>query len=471
MTDAMGNTTNYTYAPEHGGLLTETRPAPIPGGVRPQTRHIYAQRRAWISNGAGGWTQAAAPVWLRTATSTCRTGAATGIAASPCAAGAQDEVRTDYDYGPDSGPNTLLLRGQAVTATDAGVTTTLRSCYAYDALGRRISETQPNANMASCPAGPPTAALPYTASTRYDAAGRVTGTISSNPDSGSGQISGVLPLLAVRNSYDLAGRLIRVETGTLAAWQNESVAPAAWTGFTMLRTAETAYDAMGRKTRETLREGAAGPIRALTQYSYDPLGRPDCTAVRMNEALFGAPPANVCLPGPQGAAGPDRVTRAVYDLAGQRLQLRAGVGTSVEGAQASWAYNLAGQVTTMIDGNGNRADLGYDGHGRQDRWTFPSTVRAAAYNDATPATALASAGAVNAADYEEYGYDPNGNRTNLRKRDGRNIAFAYDALGRVTAKTYPDGGATAVFYGYDLRNLQLYARFGSATGEGVTNSL
>ena len=28
MTDARGNTTDYTYAPEHGGLLTETGPAP-----------------------------------------------------------------------------------------------------------------------------------------------------------------------------------------------------------------------------------------------------------------------------------------------------------------------------------------------------------------------------------------------------------------------------------------------------------
>ena len=51
----------------------------------------------------------------------------------------------------------------------------------------------------------------------------------------------------------------------------------------------------------------------------------------------------------------------------------------------------------MIDGNGNRAELRYDGHGRQDRWTFPSTTRPAAFNDATPATALASAGGVNAA--------------------------------------------------------------------------
>jgi YD repeat-containing protein len=63
-----------------------------------------------------------------------------------------------------------------------------------------------------------------------------------------------------------------------------------------------------------------------------------------------------------------------------------------------------------------------------------------------------------------------GNRTDLRKRDGRHIAYAYDALGRVTSKTYPQGGATPVYYGYDNRNLQLFARFDSASGVGVTNS-
>ncbi|MEA3012260.1 MAG: hypothetical protein QOD42_805 [Sphingomonadales bacterium] len=150
VTDANGNVTDYTYDAVHGGVLTETGPAPAPGGVRPQTRHAYAQRYAWILASGGGYAQAATPVWVRTATSSCRTSAATGNPASPCAT-AGDEVLTQYDYGPNSGPNTLLLRGQTVTSTDGGVTTTLRSCYGYDRDGRRISETQPQANLASCP--------------------------------------------------------------------------------------------------------------------------------------------------------------------------------------------------------------------------------------------------------------------------------------------------------------------------------
>jgi len=155
------------------------------------------------------------------------------------------------------------------------------------------------------------------------------------------------------------------------------------------------------------------------------------------------------------------------------------VGSADEGTEATWAYNDDGQVTTIIDGNGNRAELRYDGHGRQDRWIFPSATRAA-FDDSTPATALATAGAVNAALFEAYEYDPNGNRRFLTKRDGARIEYQYDALNRVTLKIVPERttGAQAltaaqtrdVYYSYDLRNLQLSARFDSQSGEGITNT-
>jgi RHS repeat-associated protein len=238
---------------------------------------------------------------------------------------------------------------------------------------------------------------------------------------------------------------------------------------------------MGRKLRDTLREGASGTIHSVTQYSYDSFGRSDCTTIRMNAGDFASPPASACT---QGTGGNDRIARTVYDLAGQRLQLRKGVGTAVEGAEASWAYDANGQVTTVIDGNGNRATMVYDGHGRQTCWMFPSTTRPTAYNDATQATALASAGAIGgtitsgacaSGDFEAYTYDPGGNRTSSRKRDGSVLSFAYDALGRMTVKTVPTrGDLTAaqvrdVYYSYDLRNLQTAARFDSASGEGIAN--
>ena len=160
MTDARGNTTDYTYDPAHGGVLTQTGPA-VPTtqndgtivSVRPQTRYEYAQRYARIRSG-GGYVQAPTPIWVLLRERYCRTTAALG---STCAGGSADEVITDYDYGPDSGPNNLFLRGKTVTAqtyTWPNQTPTVavhRTCYGYDQRGRRISETQPNAHLTSCP--------------------------------------------------------------------------------------------------------------------------------------------------------------------------------------------------------------------------------------------------------------------------------------------------------------------------------
>lgn len=139
--DANGNRTDFTYDVVHGGVLTETGPAV--NGVRPQIRRSYVQRHAWYLNGAGAQVQAATPIWVLDRESYCRTSAASG---NGCTV-AGDEVVTTFEYGPNSGPNNLLLRGRVVTAD--GVS--LRTCWSYDRFGNRLSETTPRANLASCP--------------------------------------------------------------------------------------------------------------------------------------------------------------------------------------------------------------------------------------------------------------------------------------------------------------------------------
>ncbi len=85
-------------------------------------------------------------------------------------------------------------------------------------------------------------------------------------------------------------------------------------------------------------------------------------------------------------------------------------------------------------------------------------------------------GQANAADYEQYGYDANGNRTSLRKRDGSILTFQYDSLNRMILKIVPERAgldpthSRDVHYGYDSGDRQLFARFDSAAGEGVTNA-
>lgn len=319
----------------------------------------------------------------------------------------------------------------------------------------------------------------FTTGYRYDAGHRVTGVISPDPDN-----AGLIRFAAVRTSYDTAGRPFRVEKGELANWQSEQVEPQLWSGFTIFTTVETGYDAMGRKIMELVREGGAGgPVRALTQYSYDTMSRLECTAIRMNPAVFTSSPTTpACTLGPQGTGaddfGPDRITRNRYDAAGQLVQIRKAVGVaSLEQAYATYDYTPNGKQKTVIDANGNRASLTYDGFDRQSGWYFPSPTPPSAFNGDSQATALATAGATSTTDYESYGYDPAGNRISLRKRDGRTFSYAYDALNRMTSKTVPDAcvsgyactnvaaGATRdVHYSYDLRGLQTAARFDGVAG-------
>jgi YD repeat-containing protein len=146
--DRNGNETDYAYDNTTGLIMNETLPAvKSPGGtmVHPIERYHYVQRSAWYLNSNGAYAKDAKAIWLLDTEKTCRTGG-TDLVHDTCSISG-DEVATAYDYGPDSGPNNLWLRGIAVTA--GGVTH--RTCYAYDRFGNKISQTTPNANLVACP--------------------------------------------------------------------------------------------------------------------------------------------------------------------------------------------------------------------------------------------------------------------------------------------------------------------------------
>ena len=328
----------------------------------------------------------------------------------------------------------------------------------------------------------------FTTATRYDSERRVTATIAPDPDG-----PGPLKYAVVRDWYDAAGRMVRTERGEITTWQSEAVDPLDWRepNLKIFSQTDTTYDAMDRKIIE--RVWGSGVNHAVTQYGYDRAGRLECTAVRMNRWAFDALPASACDLGPQGDHGPDRITKNIYDAAGQLLQVRKGVGTSLEQVYVTYGYTANGKQEFVVDANGNKAQMVYDGHDRRVQWRFPSSAAPpTTYNPSTADNALTTAGAVNAEDREEYGYDANGNRTSLKKRDGAVLTFQFDALNRLAHKRVPDEAngspatATAachagtalseasdsndVCYDYDLRGLQTAARFGWEGGYGVTNT-
>lgn len=301
-------------------------------------------------------------------------------------------------------------------------------------------------------------ASPYTSAIRYDALGRVVGTIAPDPDG-----TGSLKFAAVRNSYDTSGNLIKVETGELSAWQSDTILPVNWTGFTVLTTVESTYDAVGRKLSDTAK-GSNLVAVSLTQYSYTAAGDLECTAVRMNPAAFASAPSSACVLGIAGSNGNDRITRNVYTVGapGQLAKIQRAYGTALQQDYATYTYNGNWKRTSITDARGMKATMTYDGFDRQTKWNLPDLVYAQ-----TASTT----------DYEEYSYNANGQRTSIRKRDGSVIAYSYDTLGRMTVKDVDSTNVRTtlaathkrdVYYGYDLRGLQTFARFDSNSGEGLT---
>lgn len=117
--DARGNRTDYQYGLAHGQLTSVIGPA-ASDGVKPETSFGYT-----AYTGADGNT-----FYLK---SSMTEKISTGVS-----------VSTSYEYDPAA--NYAL---KSIVRTSGGQS--LRACYRYDNLGRMISETQPAANLTSCP--------------------------------------------------------------------------------------------------------------------------------------------------------------------------------------------------------------------------------------------------------------------------------------------------------------------------------
>jgi RHS repeat-associated protein len=296
----------------------------------------------------------------------------------------------------------------------------------------------------------PTLPAAYTTGYMYDAGGRQTGIIRPDP----GDVSSP-EYLATRNTYDTTtGNLSEVDTGALASWPTAGTPPNLWTGFTIYRYQTFTYDSMGRKLTEEL-FGQDGSAYQLTQYAYDAMGRQQCVAIRMNPTAYGSLPASACTLGVSGSSGSDRITYTTYDATNRPLTIQRAYGTAIQETYETITYTSNHLPYTLKDANGNLSTYNYDGLDRLQKLQFPSKT---------------SPGTSSTTDVEQYTYDANNNRKTLLTRDSQTITYTYDALNRLTLKQWPSSWGVNVYYAYDLRNLRLYAKYGSPTGLGVSNS-
>lgn len=405
-TDALGRVTDYVF--NSAGQLTEqTDPVDLHG----------VRRKTYIEYEAG-------PLKRKRVVRVCGTGAACGTT---------DELRTEYDYWD----NTFLPSAERKMWQGQ----TRQTSYTYDSAGRLL--------WADGPLGGTDDAKRF----HYDRYGRKTWEIGEKAANGYRPAKNYI----YRDSDD---RVTAVLSGVVTNPDAPVFASAA-------ERTDTTYDSQRNPIREAT--SVSSQLYRVTDRSFLSRGLLDCTAVRMNlAALPTASSSGACNPGTQGTQGPDRISRNLYDAAGQLLKVGEGVGTDLETAEVTYTYTNNGKKRFITDANGNKAELRYDGFDRQSHWFFPSKT---------------TAGSVSSTDYEHYDYDAVGNRISLRKRDGRTFTLGFDNLNRMISKVVPDScvpgyactNAPAaairdVFYTYDVRNLQLTARYDNAEGaEGITN--
>lgn len=140
-TDANGNATDYHYNATHGGIEWVLKPAPAAGQLRPLHLTNWTTKTAYALD-----STLVGPVAVIASEVECQGQTPTGTNAPTCDS-SQPKRTTTYEYGANGTPNNLWVRGMAVTAGAE----TRRTCFGYDSLGRKISETKPNANLATCP--------------------------------------------------------------------------------------------------------------------------------------------------------------------------------------------------------------------------------------------------------------------------------------------------------------------------------
>jgi RHS repeat-associated protein len=379
-------------------VLTVTQPAV--GGIAPQTRYSYTALQAYVKNSGGSIVASGISAYRLTGSSACRTTAS-------CAGGA-DEVKSTIAYGSTGVANNLLPTSMSSGSGDGLLTAT--SSATYDAVGNLFTTTDPLSRVTRY---------------RYDADREVVGSVAPDPDG-----AGALKNRAQRLTYNGDGNVTLAEQGTVL-----SQSDADWANFATLQQVATTFDSVGRKAQDASK--ASGTTYAVAQYSYDAASRLDCAVQRMNPAVFGSLPA-ACTLGTTGSFGSDRISKTIYDAADEVTQAQTGYGTPLVRNEMTATYNVNGTQATLADAKNNLTAYFYDGFDRLSKTEYPSPT---------------AAGTSSTTDYEQLGYDPAGNVTSRRLRDGNSIGYTYDVLNRRTFMDLPATGITSdsdVTYSYDL---------------------
>ncbi len=377
--DALGRQTDYTYA-SFGEITSIKTPSPGSGISRANTTFHYWNPSVYDSSTV--WRLTRIRRWPLTTSETCVGDAAESL------------VEPWYSSGTDALPGGVRLK-----SGDGAITSSTSISYDHQRRPYLVDG--------------PLSGTDDRTRTFYNDVGQVTGTIGPDPDGG-----GSLKYRATRISYNSRGLPYLSEAGT-------TTSASSMASFAALQSTTTTFDSYGRAIKETF--AAGGVTYGVAQISFDSRGRVDCTAQRMNPAVFGSAPA-ACSLGSTGSFGEDRITRTTYDALNRPLKTTTAYGTTVAADVVTRAYTTNGQLFTLTDGEGNKTTYEYDAHDRLSKTRYPSK---------------AAAGTSSSTDYEQWTYRDTGAAATWRNRDGITATYGYDNLERVISVTGTSTRTTA----------------------------
>ncbi|MFD8352563.1 DUF6531 domain-containing protein [Streptomyces coelicoflavus] len=286
---------------------------------------------------------------------------------------------------------------------------------AYDSAGHVLSYTPP-------------ASLGYSESWTYNAAGNALTYTDGRGDTTTYEYNSVQQLTSSTNQR---GGQVRYEYNSLGALESITSARGKATTF--------GYDAAGNRTSVTT------PLGYKTTFEYDSAGRVTAQT---------DPRGNT-----DGADAADYTTHYAYDARGLLEK-----STDPLGHSTSYHYDDTGLLSSVEDQAGRTTSYEYDDAGRLTKTTAPAgrtTVRkydnvgnllsetnalghttSYTYDKANRLSSMTTprgnvAGADASAYTTTYGYDANGNRTQVVDPAGAKTTTTYDALNRATSVTDP----------------------------------
>ena len=269
--------------------------------------------------------------------------------------------------------------------------------------------------------------------------------------------SGAALFPAVKYNYRQDGQIEYVQTGTVTVQSSSGMS-----GFVESQRQVVSHDTYSRPIRQAHWSANGAAVYEITDVLYDAAGRVQCSMVRMDPSNWSSP-ASSCSPTQTTSPnGPDRVSYNNFDAFSRVWKITAGYGTTAAADERVSTFTGNGLLATLKDEESNLTTYEYDGQDRLVKTRFPVTTKGASQSSTT--------------DYEEVTYDANRNVATFRTRRAEMIQLAYDNLNRLTTKVVPERSGLAathtrdVYFGYDLLGNMTYARFDSATGEGISNA-